>query len=264
MNGLHFFFGLGAFISPIIIAQTVLISGDITWAYWALALLILPTILWLVRLPSPTLPEVSTVSIEHVNNNLTGPSKSTLITLIALFFFLFVGAEVSFGGWIFTYTTTLNLGNATSAAYLTSAYWGALTLGRLLTIPVAIHLRPRTILLVDLIGCLVSILFILLKSNSTTVLWIGTLGMGFFMASMFPTLFSLAGRRMQITGRITGWFFVGVGAGGMIVPWVIGQLFETIGPHITLLTILVDLILAVVVFIVLMLRSPEPAVSNTS
>ena len=59
MNGLHFFFGLGAFLSPIIIAQTVLISGDITWAYWVLALLMLPVIVWLLRLPSPTPPAVS-------------------------------------------------------------------------------------------------------------------------------------------------------------------------------------------------------------
>jgi len=54
MNGLHFFFGAGAFLSPIIIAQTVLISDDITWAYWVLASLMLPVIVWLLRLPSPT------------------------------------------------------------------------------------------------------------------------------------------------------------------------------------------------------------------
>ena len=53
MNGLHFFFGLGAFLAPIIVAQAVLVSGDIAWAYWALALLVLPVSAWLLRLPSP-------------------------------------------------------------------------------------------------------------------------------------------------------------------------------------------------------------------
>ncbi len=52
-----------------------------------------------------------------------------------LFFFLYVGAEVGFGGWIFTYAVALDLGSETAAAYLTSAFWGALTFGRLLTIP---------------------------------------------------------------------------------------------------------------------------------
>src|SRR5688572_19959102 len=46
MNGLHFFFGIGAFLSPLIIAQAVLVSGNITWAYWILALLLLPVALW--------------------------------------------------------------------------------------------------------------------------------------------------------------------------------------------------------------------------
>jgi len=45
MNALHFFFGVGAFISPIIVAQAVLLRGDITAAYWALALLMLPAFL---------------------------------------------------------------------------------------------------------------------------------------------------------------------------------------------------------------------------
>jgi len=38
MNALHFFFGVGAFVSPIIVAQAILMTGDITWAYWVLAL----------------------------------------------------------------------------------------------------------------------------------------------------------------------------------------------------------------------------------
>jgi hypothetical protein len=53
MNALHFFFGIGAFLSPVIIAQAVLIRGDSSWGYWALALLIIPVAVWLLRLTSP-------------------------------------------------------------------------------------------------------------------------------------------------------------------------------------------------------------------
>ncbi len=53
MNGLHFAWGLGASLSPIIVAQAVLRTGDITWAYWTLAVLMLPVIIGLLRLPSP-------------------------------------------------------------------------------------------------------------------------------------------------------------------------------------------------------------------
>jgi len=246
MNGLHFFFGAGAFLSPIIIAQTVLISGDIAWAYWVLALLMLPVIVLLLLLPSPTPQVVS-------KDGLVGQVNHLLVALIALFFFLYVGAEIGFGGWIFTYAVALNLSGETTAAYLNSAFWGALTLGRLLAIPIAARFRPRLILLGDLLGCLISVGIILLWSNSLTATWLGTLGLGFSMASIFPTTISLAERRLTITGKVTGWFFVGASAGGMSLPWLIGQLFESIGPQVTMSIIMVDLIVAVGIFVGLIL-----------
>jgi FHS family Na+ dependent glucose MFS transporter 1 len=250
MNGLHFFFGTGAFLSPIIIAQTVLVSGDIIWAYWVLALLMLPVAIWLLRLPSPTAQTVSKddpVGRRRVDH--------LLVALIALFFVLYVGAEVGFGGWIFTYAVTLNLSGEATAAYLTSAFWGALTLGRLLSIPIAVRVRPRFILLGDLVGCLASVGVILLWPNSLTALWLGAFGLGFSMASIFPTMISLAERRMTITGRTNSWFFVGASAGSMSLPWLIGQLFESVGPRVMVFTVLVDLIVAMFIFVGVMLRS---------
>src|SRR5512136_2569241 len=64
MNGLHFAWGVGAFLSPIIFAQAVLISGDITWAYWTLAILVLPVTLGLLRVPSPAAPASRHVTSE--------------------------------------------------------------------------------------------------------------------------------------------------------------------------------------------------------
>jgi len=260
MNGLHFFFGVGSFLSPIVIAQAVLIGGDIAadcsnlLAYWALAVLILPAAVWLLRQPSPTAPAASP-------DDAAGDLRQTnpvLVALIALFFFLYVGAEVGFGGWVFTYTVRLGMSNETAAAYLTSVFWGALTLGRLLAIPVAARVRPRSILLSDLVGCLASVGVILLWPDSLTALWLGAFGLGFSMASVFPTTISLAERRMAITGRVTSWFFVGASIGGMSLPWLIGQLFESIGPRAMMFAILVDLILAVGVFTALITAQVTP------
>ena len=77
MNGLHFFFGAGAFLSPIIMAQTMLISDDITWAYWVLASLMLPVIVWLLRLPSPTVQAVSKDDpVRQINRRWTARLRS--------------------------------------------------------------------------------------------------------------------------------------------------------------------------------------------
>jgi len=53
MNGLHFFWGLGAFLAPIVVARATSASGDIAWAYLALALAMLPAAVWLWCLPGP-------------------------------------------------------------------------------------------------------------------------------------------------------------------------------------------------------------------
>jgi fucose permease len=74
------------------------------------------------------------------------------------------------------------------------------------------------------------------------VVWLGTCGLGLSMASIFPTTLSLAQGRMPISGAVTGWFFVGAGAGGMTLPWLIGQLFESIGPQVTMVILFLALL----------------------
>ena len=242
MNGLHFFFGLGAFLAPIIIAQTIVIGGDIKLGYWILAFYALPVALFLLRTPNPEHPVELVDDLPYVIDTF-------LVGIITLFFFLYVSAEASFGGWIFTYTIKMEITDPQSAAYLTSAFWGALTLGRLISIPIAARFRPRSILITDMVGCLFSVGIILLFRDSGIAVWIGTIGMGLSMASIFPTMLIIAERRMTLTAKITRWFFVGAGLGGMFLPWVIGQYFERLGPQVTMVVVAIDLVLALIVLV---------------
>jgi FHS family Na+ dependent glucose MFS transporter 1 len=251
MNGLHFFFGVGTFVSPILIAQMMLRPDGLSWAYWLLALLILPVSLWVARVRSPRrLTEGPSASVAVTNYRLTA--------LVAFFLFLNVGVEVSLGGWIYTYAVTLGLESETVAAYLTSVLWGSFTLSRLIGIPIAARVRPRTILLADLIGCLVGVLLILLLPASRLALWAGVVLTGAAMAAIFPVTLSWAERRMTLTGFVTSWFFVGASLGGMVFPWLIGQLFESWGPRITMITVLADVLIAFVVFGLLMVYGGQP------
>jgi FHS family Na+ dependent glucose MFS transporter 1 len=184
--------------------------------------------------------------------------------LIALFLALYAGAEVSFGGWIFTYSIKLNLSSETTAAYLTSAFWGTFTLGRLLAIPLATRFRPRSILFSDLVACLVCVGIILSWPHSLIVLWLGTLGTGLAMASVFATMLSMAERLMTITGKMTGWFLVGASGGAMSVPWLIGQFFEFIGPKAMMFIIMADMFLATGVLVVLIVLFGDSHHSTTT
>ncbi|CAN5474563.1 hypothetical protein BH10CHL1_BH10CHL1_21680 [soil metagenome] len=251
MNGLHFFFGVGAFIAPLIIAQSIATSGDITWAYWILGLLTIPAIVWLARLPSPApLVDAQTRTAEKPNY--------VLIALVVLFLFVNVGIEVCFGGWIFTYAYAMNLAGPTAAAYLTAVYWGAFTFGRLVGIPLSARYRPRTLLLLDLIGCLISVSIILFWSTSELALWIGVAGAGLSVASAFAVTVTWTGRRMTLTGAATSWFLVGASLSSMSLPWLIGQLFESAGPRVTMFTILIDVLAGFVIYALLMFYGGRP------
>ncbi|GAK58818.1 MFS family sugar transporter [Candidatus Vecturithrix granuli] len=248
MNGLHFFFGVGAFVTPLIVGQVFLHTGQIQWAYWILAILILPSAGWLCRLPSPEIQS----NARHQEQN---AKKTFLVGVIVVLFLLYVGSEVSFGGWIYTYTISLYQGVETTAAYLTSAFWGALTFGRLLAIPFAAYFAPRLLLLANFIGCLISVSLLLIGTPSLTIIWIGTLGVGVSMAPVFPTLLTFAGRHIQITAKINSWFCIGSGVGGMTLPLLIGQVFEIYGPQAVMFTIFADLILGLGLLLGVMLCS---------
>lgn len=245
MNAMHFFFGLGAFIIPIVIAQAILITNDINWAYWLLALYLLPIGLWFLRLPSPKAPR----TITEQTNGIFDPR---LARIIVLFFILYTGAEASFGGWVSAYASELNLTSLARAPYLASVYWGFFTVGRLIAIPLATRWSPQKMLTWDLVGCLLGMVLILFFPASLTMLVTGSAILGISMASMFPSMLVYAEQRMSLSGRLTGWFFVGAGAGVMFLPWLIGQLFEITGPWITMWIILADLILMSGVFYVIL------------
>jgi fucose permease len=102
----------------------------------------------------------------------------------------------------------------------------------------------------DLIGCVISTVIIMLWKESSLALWIGTFGLGLSMASIFPTIILLAGERMRITGTVTGWFLVGSGAGSMLLPWLIGQIFVRTGPEaMTTVLLVATLLIFLVLFI---------------
>ena len=259
LNGLHFFFGVGSLIAPLLFAQVLLATNDIQWLYWSFAIVSVPMAVWFWFLQEP----------KHAGR--TEEASSAIfpgwpVLVMAVLFFLYVGIELGFGNWIYTYSLSLNLENEITAARLAAAFWGAFTFGRLLGVWVSTKMRSKAILTMDIIGCAISIVVIIIWKDSSTMLWLGTIGIGLSMASIFPTLIMLAGERMQITGTITGWFLVGAGAGSMLLPWLIGQVFVITGPQAMTTVLLVTLLSFILVFLLFLSMKirplPEPSPSG--
>ncbi len=226
MNALHLSFGVGAFIGPLVFDRFAVATGNAATTFWLFAALMIPVAVWLARLPSPDSPgdAHAILGAQSVLRRF-----AWLAGLIAVFFFMHMGAELAFGGWIYTYADEAT-GSDTTARVINSAFWGGLVIGRLVAIPLAMRLSPRAMLKLDLIGAVSSLALLIVLPESTPALWIGTIGFGFSIASMIASSFNLAERRMPITSQVSSTFVVGGSLGAMTLPWLVGQLIEPYGP----------------------------------
>ncbi len=223
MNALHLFFGAGASLCLLIMAQAVRLTGGIAWEYWSLALLAAPVAFFLLRLPP--------LRGRHVSESGSADRPWPLgVLLMCALIVLVVAAEAGFGAWIYTYAVARRLANTVTAAYLTSVFWGSFTLGRLAATLLAARLKPMPLILASLGGCLAACFVLLAWPGEPAALWAGTAVFGFFIGPLFASIFNLAGEAMTLTGRITGLFLVGTSFGGLALPWLIGQMFEPLGP----------------------------------
>jgi MFS transporter, FHS family, Na+ dependent glucose transporter 1 len=227
MNGLHFCFGLGAFLSPLLVAQVVGVAGGFRWAFWALAGLGILASLRMLSMPGS--PRSARAHGSETVQASRAPVPYALVIAAMLFLFFYVGAELTFGGWVYTYAVTLKLASAAGAAYLTSAFWLAFTLGRLISIPAATRFTPRQVISVAVTSCLGILAMGILFSSSSASLWIMAVGLGFCMAPIWPTGFTLAGQSIALTGKLTSIILLGDSFGGMILPTLVGKVIEGSG-----------------------------------
>ena len=225
MNALHLSFAVGAFIGPLVFDRFAVATGNAATTFWLLAALMVPVAFWLARLPNPDSPGAAQPTRDGQG---VLRRYAWLIGLIALFFFMHMGAELAFGGWIYTYADEAT-GSGTTARVINSAFWGGLVVGRLVAIPLAVRLSPRAMLQLDLLGAVLSLALLVMLPDSIPALWIGTIGFGFSIASMIASSFNLAERRMPITSQVSSAFLVGGSLGSMTLPWLVGQLLVPYG-----------------------------------
>lgn len=254
MNALHFFFGLGAFLAPILVAQVIDIPGGYRYAFWVLALFSGLAGLFMFAQQKNPQHEHATTAVEEKTRINYG-----VVIAAMLFLFFYVGAEIAFSGWIYTYALQLNLANEETAAYLTSAFWLTFTLGRLASIPLAIRFRPQQLIAAALTGCLVILGLAFVMQPSSTFAWILAMVLGFCMAPIWPSGFTLAGQSVRLTSRVSGIILLGDSLGFMVLPWIVGQVLQGVGPQALTTLVFLSLVGNLVAFVVILrLRRTSP------
>ena len=177
-----------------------------------------------------------------------GALSPSLFAVFCLLTFVFVGGEVGFSGWIYSYAYALGLGTEQTAGILTSFYWLGITLGRVAAIVIATRFKPNRIVLANLTGLVASLGLILLNPASPIFLWIGSLCFGFFLAPIFPTTFAFLERKTPITGSAAGVLWASGSFGAMVYPWVMGLQLEHTGPVSIMVTLAVSFGMSLVLF----------------
>jgi FHS family Na+ dependent glucose MFS transporter 1 len=114
--------------------------------------------------------------------------------------------------------------------------------------------------LAALCTCLAMLALVLSFPDSGVVLWIGSLGLGFGMAPLWPMGFTLAGQSLRLTAHVSGMILLGDSFGAMVLPWLVGQVIDVSGPRALVYLVFGSLVCNLLAFVV-MLRW-RPAVPN--
>lgn len=147
-----------------------------------------------------------------------------LIILLFFFFFAYVGAEVAYGSFIFTFAKNFAHLPESQAAGMNSLFWATFAAFRGLAIFFAACMYPGTMILLSLVGSTVSSLLLCLFSREKMALWIGTGLYGASMATTFPSGISWVEQYTTVTGHTASLFVVGAALGEMVLPVLLGFL----------------------------------------
>ncbi|KAL9978346.1 hypothetical protein ACROYT_G015847 [Oculina patagonica] len=157
--------------------------------------------------------------------------KVIILSLFSAFLLLYVGLEVAYGGYIFTFGVKSDAQmSEDSAAFLTSAFWGSFALARLASVPLSKYLRPSKMLWLDMAGCLLGSTILVSQftdfncdSANLKKLWAGTVLLGISMASVFPSAISFAEYFVTVSGKTASVLLVAASFGEMLIPLAVGN-----------------------------------------
>ncbi|XP_035686634.1 sodium-dependent glucose transporter 1-like [Branchiostoma floridae] len=151
-----------------------------------------------------------------------------VLSLLFFFFFIYVGVEVAYGSFIFSFGTKSKLHlSKNDAVGLNTLFWGTFSLVRGTAIFTTKCLSVKVILLLNLVGAIVSSLGLCVYAqDNRTLLFVATGIFGGSISTIFPSAISWAERYIHVTGKAAAVFVVGASFGEMFMPLMVGYMFE--------------------------------------
>jgi len=215
--------GAGAASCPFFVAA-LLRAHRISYLLYGVAALLTLVAAGMTRVAFPVLGAPPDVAHRQ-----TGLWRSRWVPIIGALFFLYVGSEAGVGGWTATFAQRMAAGTGTAWALVPSFFWAALLLGRAAAPMLLRDMRELKLAEIGLVVSTVGVAALLAaRSLSVVVAGVSLAGLGF--SSVFPIAIATLTRKFgSAAPRIAGVMFALAGAGGAILPWLVGYISTRLG-----------------------------------
>ncbi|XP_064450000.1 major facilitator superfamily domain-containing protein 4A isoform X3 [Mirounga angustirostris] len=142
----------------------------------------------------------------------------------ALVLFMTDGMTGEYSAFVYSYAVEkpLSVGHKV-AGYLPSLFWGFITLGRLISIPISSKVKPATMVFINVVGVVMTFLVLLVFSYNVAFLFVGTASLGLFLSSTFPSMLAYTEDILQYKGCATTVLVTGAGIGEMVLQMLVGS-----------------------------------------
>ncbi|CAM9322423.1 unnamed protein product [Ectocarpus fasciculatus] len=139
LHALHACWSIGGIIGPLLI-------GWVGYRRTNMWMSVLSTVPLLILFCTPSRAPMRTDSDQPRNVIL---SHSTRFLFFG-FYFLYVGLESGYGGWITAYAANMEL-TPSQGAYLASLFYFSMSIGRIISVPLSLRYQPNTLMQMQLI-----------------------------------------------------------------------------------------------------------------
>ncbi|MBN1968329.1 MAG: MFS transporter [Candidatus Delongbacteria bacterium] len=229
----HFSYGLGNIIIPIIITSSFYFFKSDFITFLIISLVVFPSIFFNL--------ETKINSFEASEN--TKQLSDNSIYLFYTLFFLYVGLELTFSGWLSTIGIIRDLPSEL-AELLPGIFWFSLTLGRFLLSLLISKFSANRILTISLFALILP--FVIIYFDSTILLLTSVFLSGLFLSVIFPTLYTIGNNIYSLEGKRTGNIFIFAGFGGIAIPPFTGYIIDKFGlsyfPVVTISILIIFLV----------------------
>lgn len=218
LNLLGIFFGFGAMLLPFFVGSLVARLTLNTILYITAGLALAPAVLFLT-LAFPRPKQQQGFRLSEAARVIGNP----IVLLLGFVLFFQSGNEFIIGGYTSLYLTSEMKLPFTHASYLLAGYWAAIMVGRIVSSKLLSRVNSYALVLLSALGSAVGVgLLLLAPSAMTAVIAVILIGLSF--AAIFPTTLGIAGSKCEAySGTAFGILFAIALAGGMILPWAVGQ-----------------------------------------